>query len=61
MGGMTAIICLLVQAIVNIVTFTALLIKTGDLMGIFGIFLGVVEFIVSMVSLFIARIDKKGN
>ena len=58
---MTAIICLLIQAIVNIVTFTALLIKTGDLMGIFGIFLGVVEFIVSMVSLFIARIDKKGN
>ena len=58
---MTAIVCLLVQAIVNIVTFTALLIKTGDLMGIFGIFLGVVEFVVSVVSLFIARIDKKGN
>ena len=58
---MTAIVCLLVQAIVNIVTFTALLLKTGDLMGIFGIFLGVVEFIVSMVSLFIARIDRKGN
>ena len=58
---MTAIVCLLVQAIVNIVTFTALLIKTGDLMGIFGIFLGVVEFIVSMVSLFIAKIDRKGN
>ena len=58
---MIAIICLLVQAIVNIVTFTALLLKTGDLIGIFGIFLGVVEFIVSMVSLFIARIDKKGN
>lgn len=58
---MTAIICLLVQAIVNIITFTALLLKTGDLMGIFGIFLGVVEFIVSIVSLFIARIDKKGN
>ena len=58
---MTAIVCLLVQAIVNIVTFTALLIKTGDLMGVFGIFLGVVEFIVSMVSLFIARIDRKGN
>ena len=61
MGGMTAIVCLLVQAIVNIVTFTVLLIKTGDLMGIFGIFLGVVEFIVSVVSLFIARIDRKGN
>lgn len=58
---MTAIVVLLVQAIVNIVTFTALLIKTGDLIGIFGIFLGVVEFIVSIVSLFIARIDKKGN
>lgn len=58
---MTAIVLLLVQAIVNIVTFTALLLKTGDLMGIFGIFLGVVEFIVSVVSLFIARIDKKGN
>lgn len=58
---MTAIIVLLVQAIVNIVTFTALLMKTGDLMSIFGIFLGVVEFIVSIVSLFIAKIDKKGN
>lgn len=58
---MTAIICLLVQAIVNIITFTALLLKTGDLIGIFGIFLGVVEFIVSVVSLFIAKIDKKGN
>lgn len=58
---MTAIVVLLVQAIVYIVTFTALLLKTGDLMGVFGIFLGVVEFIVSIVSLFIARIDKKGN
>lgn len=58
---MTAIVVLLVQAIVNIVTFTALLIKTGDLMGVFGIFLGVVEFIVSIVSLFIVKIDKKGN
>lgn len=58
---MTAIVVLLVQAIVNIVTFTALLLKTGDLIGIFGIFLGVVEFIVSIVSLFIAIIDKKGN
>ena len=58
---MTAIICLLVQAIVNIITFTALLLETGDLIGIFGIFLGVVEFIVSVVSLFIARIDRKGN
>ena len=61
MGGMTAIVCLLVQAIVNIVTFTALLIKTGDLIGILGVFLGVVEFVVAVVSLFIARIDKKGN
>lgn len=58
---MTAIIVLLVQAIVYIVTFTALLIKTGDLMGIFGIFLGVVDFIVSVVSLFIVKIDRKGN
>lgn len=58
---MTAIVVLLIQAIVNIVTFTALLLKTGDLMGVFGIFLGVVEFIVSIVSLFIARIDRKGN
>ena len=58
---MTAIVVLLVQAIVNIVTFTALLLKTGDLIGIFGIFLGVVEFIVSIVSLFIAKIDKKGE
>lgn len=58
---MTAIIVLLVQAIVNIVTFTALLIKTGDLMGVFGIFLGVVEFVVAVVSLFIAKIDRKGN
>ena len=58
---MTAIVVLLVQAIVNIVTFTALLIKTGDLMGIFGIFLGVVEFVVAVVSLFIAKIDGKGN
>ena len=58
---MTAIICLLVQAIVNIVTFTALLIKTGDLIGILGVFLGVVEFVVAVVSLFIAKIDKKGN
>lgn len=58
---MTAIVVLLIQAIVNIVTFTALLLKTGDLIGIFGIFLGVVEFIVSVVSLFIAKIDKKGN
>lgn len=58
---MTAIIVLLVQAIVNIVTFTALLIKTGDLIGIFGIFLGCCELLVSVVSLFIAKIDKKGN
>lgn len=58
---MTAIVVLLVQSIVNIVTFTALLIKTGDLMGIFGIFLGVVEFIVSVVSLFIAKIDRNGE
>lgn len=61
MGGITAIIVLLVQAIVNIVTFTALLLKTGDLMGIFGIFLGCCELLVSVVSLFIAKIDKKGN
>ena len=61
MGGMTAIICLLVQAIVNIVTFPALLIQTGDLMGVFGIFLGVVEFVGAVVSLFIAKIDRKGN
>ena len=39
---MTAIVVLLIQAIVNIVTFTALLIKTGDLIGILGVFLGVV-------------------
>ena len=58
---MTAIVVLLVQAIVNIVTFTALLIKTGDLIGIFGIFLGVVELVVAVVSLFIAKTDKKGN
>lgn len=58
---MTAIIVLLVQAIVNIVTFTALLIKTGDLIGILGVFLGVVEFVVAVVSLFIAKIDGKGN
>lgn len=58
---MTAIVVLLVQAIVNIVTFTALLIKTGDLMGVFGIFLGVVEFVVAFVSFFIAKLDKKGN
>lgn len=58
---MTAIVVLLVQAIVNIVTFTALMIKTGDLMGVFGIFLGVVEFVVAVVSLFIAKIDRKGN
>ena len=58
---MTAIVVLLVQAIVNIVTFTALLLKTGDLIGILGVFLGVVEFIVSIVSLFIVKIDRKGN
>ena len=58
---MTAIVVLLVQAIVNIVTFTALLLKMGDLIGVFGIFLGVVEFIVSIVSLFIVKIDRKGN
>ena len=58
---MTAIVVLLVQAIVNIVTFTALLIKTGDLMGIFGIFIGCCELLVSVVSLFIVKIDRKGN
>lgn len=58
---MTAIVVLLVQAIVYIVTFTELLIKTGDLIGILGVFLGVVEFIVSIVSLFIVKIDRKGN
>lgn len=58
---MTAIIVLLIQAIVYIVTFTELLIKTGDLIGILGVFLGVVEFVVAVVSLFIVKIDRKGN
>lgn len=58
---MIAIVVLLVQAIVNIVTFTALLLKTGDLMSIFGIFIGCCELLVSIVSLFIAKIDRKGN
>lgn len=58
---MTAIVILLVQAIVNIVTFTALLLKTGDFMAVAGIFLGCAELLVSVVSLFIAKTDKKGN
>ena len=58
---MIAIVLLLAQAIVNIVVFSILIAKTGDFMAVAGIFLGCAELLVSMVSLFIARIDKKGN
>ena len=58
---MIAIVLLLAQAIVNSVVFSILIAKTGDFMAVAGIFLGCAELLVSMVSLFIARIDKKGN
>lgn len=58
---MVAIVLLLAQAIVNIAVFSILIAKTGDFMAVAGIFLGCAELLVSVVSLFIARIDKKGN
>ena len=58
---MTAIVLLLVSSIVNIAVFSILIAKTGDFMAVAGIFLGCAELLVSVVSLFIAKTDKKGN
>lgn len=58
---MVAIVLLLAQAIVNIAVFAILIAKTGDFMAVAGIFLGCAELLVSMVSLFIAKTDRKGN
>ena len=58
---MIAIVLLITQAIANIVVFAILIAETGDFMAAAGIFIGCCELLVSLVWLFIAKIDRNGE